>query len=262
MASGAEPLLWPSLPATDGTATGALLLISATELEVEPLTAGFEAAGSASPLPGPWRLRQGRVEGVPCLALSTGVGKVNAAAATALALRALRPSAVLLVGVGGAFDGAGLEPGDVALAASETHLDSGVGHGETWQGLEELGFPTLPAGPGRAEALYNHLPFGEHASRLAGRLGVPALPFGTSEAVTADAATARLLRERHGVAVESMEGAAVAQVALAFGAPLVQIRGISNLVGERDKRRWRLKEAVAVACDVARRAVPLQLEVK
>ncbi|NLG09445.1 MAG: futalosine hydrolase [Deinococcales bacterium] len=260
MTSGTEPLAWPSVPATDAAATGALLLLSATELEVEPLAAGLSPTADNAGLPEAWRVRHGQVAGVPCVHLATGVGKANAAAATALALRALRPGAALLVGVGGAFAGAGLEPGDVALAASETHLDSGVGHGEAWQGLEELGFPTLPAGGARSAPLYNRLPLGDHVARLATALQLPALPFGTAEAVTADAATAARLAERHGVAVESMEGAAVAQVALAFGVPLVELRGVSNLVGERDKRRWRLTEAVARSCAAARRAAELLLE--
>lgn len=238
---------------------GRLLLISATEFEVEPLAGGFRP--SPTPwLPGAWRLRDGEAEGVPVSALATGVGKANAAAAAALAVSHLRPAALLLVGIGGAYPGAGLALGDAAVASSETHLDSGVGHGEGWQGLDAIGFPLLPAGEGRETPVYNRIELGGHVARIARRLGLPALPFGTAESVTAGAPHARLLRSLHAVAVESMEGAAVAQVAAAFGLPLLEVRGVSNVVGDRDKARWRIAEAVTASCDAARQAAPLLLE--
>ena len=240
-----------------------LLLLSATEFEVEPLAGGFTAADEiTAALPPGWRARRGSLEGVPTVAVATGIGKVNAATLTALAVTALKPSALLLVGIGGAYPGAGLETGEAAFALSETHIDTGVGHGSTWQGLESIGFPLIPAVGSRSAALYNQLPLAPGSKALAAQLGVKAVPFATSEAVTADAATASLLRSLHGVAVESMEGAAVAQVAAALQAPLYQVRGVSNLVGDRDKKNWRISDAVAASCRTARAAVPLLTEVE
>lgn len=227
------------------------MLLSATELEVAPLTSGL---AEAEPLgaSGAWRVRRGAIDGVPLAAVASGVGKVNAAAATLLSLELLRPTAILLVGIGGAYPGAELELGAAALAGSETHLDSGVGHGTAWRGMEELGFPLLA---GDAPT-FNTVDLSSAAlSRVAALLGLTPLPFGTAEAVTADAALARLLRRRHGVAVESMEGAAVAQVAAAYGVTVIEIRGVSNVVGEREKSRWRLNSAVAASCAAARRAL-------
>ena len=37
-----------------------------------------------------------------------------------------------------------------------------------------------------------------------------------------------------------MEGAAIAQVCTIYKIPMLEIRGISNIVGERDKRKWNL----------------------
>ena len=37
-----------------------------------------------------------------------------------------------------------------------------------------------------------------------------------------------------------MEGAAIAQVCTIYKIPMLEIRGISNKVGERDKRKWDL----------------------
>ncbi len=166
----------------------------------------------------------------------------------------LRPRYLLLVGIGGAYPGSGSNLGEVVLAASETHVDSGVGHGDGWQGLDAIGFALLATDP----PTYNRLWFDQRfVGRLAHSLGVKAVPFATSEAVTADDRHAEWLVRRHGVAVESMEGGAVAQVALAFGVPFLELRGVSNVVGVRDKAKWQVKAAITNACGVAVRAIEL-----
>ncbi len=45
-------------------------------------------------------------------------------------------------------------------------------------------------------------------------------------------------------AIESMEGAALHYVCIQKKIPFLQIRGISNKVGERDKLKWNFKEAI------------------
>jgi futalosine hydrolase len=44
--------------------------------------------------------------------------------------------------------------------------------------------------------------------------------------------------------IETMEGAALHYVCLQENIPFLQIRSISNYVGERDKTKWKLKEAI------------------
>jgi futalosine hydrolase len=44
--------------------------------------------------------------------------------------------------------------------------------------------------------------------------------------------------------IETMEGAALHYVCLQEQIPFLQIRSISNLVGERDKTKWKMKEAI------------------
>ena len=45
--------------------------------------------------------------------------------------------------------------------------------------------------------------------------------------------------------IESMEGAVLHYVCLLQNIPFIQLRAISNKVGERDKRRWMMKKAIA-----------------
>ena len=44
--------------------------------------------------------------------------------------------------------------------------------------------------------------------------------------------------------IETMEGAALHYVCLQENIPFLQIRSVSNYVGERDKTKWKMKEAV------------------
>ena len=48
-------------------------------------------------------------------------------------------------------------------------------------------------------------------------------------------------------AVESMEGAAIVHVALLEDKPVGEIRAISNEVGERDRSKWRIRDAARAA---------------
>jgi len=44
--------------------------------------------------------------------------------------------------------------------------------------------------------------------------------------------------------IESMEGAALHYVCLQENIPFLQVRSVSNYVGERDKTKWKMKEAI------------------
>ena len=50
----------------------------------------------------------------------------------------------------------------------------------------------------------------------------------------------RELEKRFKAICENIEGAAIAQVCAIYKIPMLEIRGISNIVGERDKRKWNL----------------------
>ena len=230
------------------------LIIAATVGELDPLRAVLEDSRYY-----PLRLG-GAVNGclhrVPVVLAWLGVGKVNTAAGLALAAREIEPTLVVQLGIGGAFPGSRLETGEVAVASNEVHLDSGVRSVDGFSDMEALGFPLLSS----PELLYNRIPVDERLSSELAADGHPRVPFGTAEAVTGDARLADELSRRHGVAVESMEGAAAAQVSLALGLPFAEVRGVSNPVGERDKANWRIAEAVTRSCAVveawARRGAP------
>jgi futalosine hydrolase len=65
----------------------------------------------------------------------------------------------------------------------------------------------------------------------------------TVNKVTDDIAQKQQLITAFNPQIETMEGAALHYVCLLEEVPFLQLRSISNYVGERDKRKWKMKEA-------------------
>lgn len=168
--------------------------------------------------------------------VTTGVGPVNAAHGATLAIAKQRPEAIVVCGVGGAYPDAGLTIGNVTCAESECYGDLGASSPGGFLDMRALGFPMI-AGP---PPIYNDLPM--QLFPLDRRVR-----FVTVNTCTGTEAAARELEARTGGAVENMEGAAVAHVACLHGIPVGEVRGISNLVTNRDRAAWRLREAAVVA---------------
>jgi futalosine hydrolase len=166
----------------------------------------------------------------------TGVGLVNAAFSLTRFLSANRVDAVIGCGVGGAYPGSNLEPGEIVCAESETYGDLGAESPEGFLDMRALGFPVIAEEP----PLYNELPL--DIFPVARRV-----PFVTCAGCTGTDAVAQALVARTGGVVESMEGAAVVHVARLMGVKVGEVRGISNPVGNRDRSKWRLREAAAAA---------------
>jgi futalosine hydrolase len=67
----------------------------------------------------------------------------------------------------------------------------------------------------------------------------------TVNKITESAAQNELLYKKYNAAIESMEGAALHYVCLQQQVPFIQLRSISNYIGERDKTKWKMKDAIA-----------------
>jgi futalosine hydrolase len=156
--------------------------------------------------------------------VACGVGPVEAAAGTARALALGGYDTVVNAGIGGAFRGRA-RIGDAVLVAEERFTDLG---------LEDGGPLVLPGG----ERLVDRA----HASDdlLARCVGLPyRVATGVTVArVTTTDATARRLALDSDADVESMEGFAVLRACERAGVPAIEVRGISNYVGDRATSGW------------------------
>ncbi|MBI5014912.1 MAG: futalosine hydrolase [Deltaproteobacteria bacterium] len=228
------------------------LIVAATAGEVARLGAALvrrrRQATGCQPVTIGWLA--GRRVGLLC----AGLGKANTALALGAALSRVEPALLLAVGMGGAYAGSGLEPGDLAVASEEIYGDEGVETAEGWKGLESIGIPLWSGPDGRVH--WNRLPAAapEGSALLSAARSVghaAAGPFVTVSTVTGTEERAAWLARRFGAVCESMEGAAAAHAALAWRVPFGEVRGISNRVGPRDRASWKLTEAAAAAQEAA-----------
>jgi len=195
----------------------------------------------------------GRIHGQDVCLTHGGIGKAAAAAATVTLLRYCRPEALILFGCGGAYPHAGLETGDLALADKEVFADEGVA---TPRGFDDLAAIKLPMRQD-GEAFFNVWPTDRQLQELAqpvlldlsGEQGITLAtgPFVTLSTCTGTTAGAIEIEQRTGGICENMEGAAVALACRQLAVPLLEIRGISNLVEDRNTGRWDLAAGMTVA---------------
>jgi futalosine hydrolase len=152
----------------------------------------------------------------------TGIGPVEAASAVARALALHRYRLVVSAGIGGAFDGAAL-------------LGDGVIVGEESFELSlENGRPiSLPGGQTAVEKARSD----PALVALLRAKGFASLRGVTVARVTSSEETAARLAGL-GAQAESMEGFAVLRACERAGVPAIELRGISNRVGSRERSGW------------------------
>ncbi len=161
--------------------------------------------------------------------LVMGVGPVEAAAAVSGALARRRYALVVNAGLAGAFDGAARVGDGVVVADDEFEL-----------GLEDGRPIALPDG----ERVVATAASDPEIVRVLSARGFAALHGITVARVTSSEETARRLAAR-GAQVESMEGFAVLRACRRAGIPAVELRGISNRVGARERSGWDFASGIA-----------------
>jgi futalosine hydrolase len=187
--------------------------------------------------------------------LLTGIGAVNTAyALTHYLATQPRPSLVIQSGIAGAYVPAGLPVGSVVLADTEIYGDLGVMTPGGWRPAEEIGIPLVEA-RGAHPPRFNYFPLDQdlvaRAARVCGSRVARTGPFLTLSQVTGVRTLGDALHQRFGALCESMEGAAAAHVCALHDVPFLEVRGISNLIEDRNRAAWKIKEAAEAAQTVA-----------
>ena len=150
--------------------------------------------------------------------LVCGIGPVESALATAGALAGERaPTCVLHIGIAGAQT---LEPPALVLGSEAVYadaLDATLGRSRASTGSSRTRCLPRRARPSRTRTC-------SRSRRRAGRRG------GVCE-------------------VEAMEGFGVLRAAALAGVPALELRAVSNAVGEPDRARWRIDDALALLAE-------------
>ncbi len=181
-----------------------------------------------------------------------GMGKANAAHAATLLFSHFNPHALVIFGVGGAYPSSGARVGDIALATEEIAGDEGVLTVDGFKDTEYIGIPLLKTGNSTIYRTYRpsdrllsqaNKELAAHGDGASIHQG----PFVTLSTCTGTASRARELEERYHGLCENMEGAAAAHVAVCQDVPWFEVRGISNIVEDRDLKKWNIPKAAEAA---------------
>lgn len=240
-----------------------LVWAAATPMEMEAVLSGL---GVSVPMPGQGRSSSACWQGRECFFLVTGVGPVLAALNFGFFLGqtlgkgqtvASPPLAVVNAGIAGSFCTQKAPLGSLALANAEAWPEYGVA---VASGVDArtLGFPLLAGSGDGQEAIWERMALDPGTAFAAMGLTqpescVPGLSL-TVAGVSGDPARASVLRERYNPLTENMEGFSLALACRCSHLPFVELRAISNLVGERDKSAWDVPGALLALAQGIRQA--------
>ena len=195
------------------------LLCAATEPEIAPTIAAINQRG--------W----------PVDVLITGVGLTAATYSLTKAIARKRPIEVVQAGIAGSFHSS-IPLGDVVVVESDTIGDLGVMENGVFKTVFEMGFAAANQHPWwDGKLTTNHKDYKQWGLNITDAV--------TVNEVTTSPERISYYSNKTFVGIESMEGAAVHYVGLMEDVPFSQIRAVSNFVGERDKKEWRIAEAIA-----------------
>lgn len=196
-----------------------LLVVAATKLEIEPF------------------LRTNKIADV----LTCGVGIPSTIFHLTKKLAKRNYDLVIQAGIGGTFNEV-FENTEAVIIGEDTFADIGVDEKGCFQTLFDLGFSNENDYPFESGWLKNK-------NELLGKMSLPIVKGVTVNKITDEKNLLKELRNKFNAQVETMEGAAFHFVCLHEKVNFLQLRSISNVVGERDKSRWKLKESISLLND-------------
>jgi futalosine hydrolase len=161
--------------------------------------------------------------------LITGVGIPSAVFRLTKKLAHHHYDVVIQAGIAGAFENSFAKPGHVVQVVKDAFGDLGAFENGAFTDLQQMDL--------------NYDPTWLNGGNI--NTGLPEVAGITVQTVTNDKVVLAALSAKWMADVESMEGAAAAYVCQQKHVPFVQIRAISNTVGERDKSKWKTDEAIA-----------------
>ena len=169
--------------------------------------------------------------------LTTGIGLTAATYQLTRRILSERPRFILQAGICGSLDNY-LSPGHIVVVENESIGDMGVMEKEGFSLLFNLGHVQLNEAPWTNGKLSNNI-------SILKKTGLTIVDGVTINEITTNTERINFYKEKIKANIETMEGAALHYVCLSEKIPFLQLRAVSNYVGERDKNKWTLREAIA-----------------
>ena len=147
------------------------------------------------------------------------------------------PSLIIQVGIAGCFDKK-VPLGKVFAVKDDFAGDIGVMENKIWKDLFDLKLDKPNDAPYEKKSLPNPWLSQYNLLKLPTKKGV------TVNTISTDKNKIDLYSGRYKATLESMEGAALHYMGRDLNIPFIQIRAVSNYVGERNKAKWEMQEAI------------------
>ena len=148
-----------------------------------------------------------------------------------------KPDIVVQAGVAGCFD-TSLPLGTVVAIKQDTIADESVVELKNLKTLFDLKLVPQNQQPYKNGWLINPAKEMLKRTKLKPVRGISVNQITTSKQMI------RFYKEQFNPVTESMEGAAVHYVCLSENVPFLQIRSISNYIGERNKKKWNMADSI------------------
>lgn len=165
----------------------------------------------------------------------SGVGILSSCFSIAKLIFSKKPDLVLQVGIAGTFDN-NIGPGNVVTIENEILADTGVEEYGRFKDLFDLNLQTQTF-PFSGKRLQNNFLPTFNLLQLEAVTGI------TVNEITTRSERIAVLKAKYAPTLESMEGASLHYCCLMTSTPFMQIRAVSNFVGERDKAKWKFADA-------------------
>lgn len=169
--------------------------------------------------------------------LITGVGAVATTWFLTHTINNHRPDLIIQAGIAGSFRE--YEPGKTLAIAEDGFGDMGVWENDCFNTIFDLKLAHDNQPPYTNRSLINP---NQKLLQLSGLEQVKAI---TVNEITTDAKRIEWYKQNLSPVVESMEGAAFHYVCLQENIPFLQLRSVSNCIGERDKTKWNMPQAIS-----------------
>jgi futalosine hydrolase len=169
--------------------------------------------------------------------LITGIGLTAATYALVKQISLKKPDLIVQAGIAGCFD-KNISLGSVVVVKQDTIADQSVIENKQLNTMFDLGLLKFNQAPFNNGWLMN--PYKE----LLQQTRLKAVKAVSVNHITKSKQMSGLYENKFHPFIESMEGAALHYVCLMEKIPFLQIRSISNYIGERNKKNWNMKDSI------------------
>lgn len=167
----------------------------------------------------------------------TGVGMLGTSYSLTNILSSGTYDLVIQAGIAGSFD-RNISIGDVVFVRTDRLGDLGVEDDAAFVDVFEMGLVDPASNPYKGGCIENPIVLSDY------HINLPEVSSITVNTVAGTDATVMQRASKYNCSLESMEGVAAHYVCISEAQAFIQVRAVSNYVEKRNRKAWKIEEAV------------------